>query len=76
MKILDKVWITEGNSVYPGIIINEIAEVYVVLKFDKAIWRRIVCYPKDLSLREDDFSEFMFKVRESLCKVKLNFALP
>jgi len=76
LKILDKVWIIEGNVKYPGIIINIIAEAFVVLKFDRAIWRRVVCQANQLEFREENFSQFMFKVRESLINSSVKFSLP
>lgn len=62
-KPLEKVWIASGPHVYPGIVLLSIGLSYVVLKFDTAIWRRVICLEDELSHRKQDFSEHMFKVR-------------
>lgn len=76
MKVLDKVWIHESDKLFPGIIYQEIAEAFIVLKFDMAIWRRVIVPKKNLSLRKNDFSEFMFKVRENLINAPIEYKLP
>lgn len=65
LKPLEKVWIQSNQTVYPGIIISDIEPAYIVLKFDIAIWRRVICLENELSHRKNDFSEHMFSVRQN-----------
>lgn len=76
MKVLDKVWIHEADKLFPGIIYQEIAEAFIVLKFDMAIWRRVIIAKKNLSIRKNDFSEFMFNVRKNVINAPIEYKLP
>lgn len=68
-KPLNKVWIKSGQSVYPGIVLSIDGQKYIVLKFDTAIWRRIICSAEELSHRKQDFSKHMFTVRKNFISV-------
>lgn len=76
-KKLDKVWVNSNSVVYPGIVLSdEIGDsAYIVLKFDTAIWRRVVCIQKDLSKRKNDFNEHMYSVRKNFLNIPLKFQI-
>ena len=75
-RTLDKVWVHQGNEIYPGIVMAHVGEAYDVLKFDQTIWRRIVCKPEEISQRTRNFDEFMFNVRKRFMNVPIKFNLP
>jgi len=68
-KPLEKVWIHYGTTTYPGIVISDIEPAYIVLKFDTAIWRRVICLDNELSHRKVDFSDYLFKTRKNFINV-------
>ncbi|RTK99349.1 MAG: hypothetical protein EKK57_09750 [Proteobacteria bacterium] len=68
-KPLEKVWITSGPHVYPGIVLLTVGLSYVVLKFDTVIWRRVICLEDELTHRKQDFSEYAFAVRKNFLSI-------
>jgi hypothetical protein len=76
MNLLSKVYVDENGSLYPGVVVNQVGEAYIVLKYDTTLWRRVVCLKENLIERTDDFSEFIFAVRQKFLNIPANFSLP
>lgn len=76
-NILDKVWITENELFFPAIVVyyNEFENYYHVMKLDNYIWRRVIATEKQLTKRDDDFSDYLLKVRQALLP-QYKFELP
>jgi hypothetical protein len=64
-KPLEKVWISSGNNVYPGVVLSSVGVMFNVLKFDTAIWRRVLCGASELSHRKQSFGDYMYKTRKN-----------
>lgn len=76
MKVNDKVWLHEGDSIYPGVIVSLAEEGATVARFDSVIWRNVFVPYDSIKPREQNFSDFMWKVRQNFMPVDIKYFLP
>ena len=73
---LEKVWVHDGDSKFPGIVVDVQEEGLTIAKFDTVVWRNVFVSPDVVSKRNEGFEEFMWQVRQRFMPIAIKYFLP